>query len=138
MSKQRYGLNKLLQLPDKEFGKQFSIVASILNQNIISSNTKQNVIPLIKEEEEESSHFEEVVRSFLINDANNQTSFYSFTERDFNMNSGDYDFIKTNKVHRLESSINKDRVDLINMSETESINFEDIEPNLNESTFICK
>ena len=138
MSKQRYGLNKLLQLPDKEFGKQFSIVASILNQNIISSNTKQNVIPLVKEEEDEASHFEEIIKSFVKNEISNQTSYYSFSERDFNMNSGDYDFIKSSKVHRLESSVNKDKVDLINMTEIDSINFEDIEADLNDSTFICK
>ena len=92
---------------------------------LLSRNDQQKPPIKINDEETEAKNgeLEELIKKFSL-------QIYRLVrgvKDEIDLEKGDYDYIKTNKVHFLEYQQYKHDVDLINMEEVESVDLDEIE-----------
>ena len=97
----------------------------MLTNYLLSNNNDNSVIVSIKDEDDES--VENRLKNLMKLLTLEVFALFNKDVIDINLENGDYDYIKSKKVHFLEYKKYEQDVDLINMEEVESVDLDEIQ-----------
>ena len=107
-------------LDPKNIGPNLLLADFLLNSN----NEKNHYLTKNKDDDESiQKNLKDLVKLLSLE----VFALFQKAEADFNIEKGDYDFIKSKKIHFLEYKDYQQDVDLINMEEVESVDLDEIQ-----------